>query len=59
MMVSVPERCLADQLAEEIGGARVVAALFSTFTFRREFFERVAQRQSLPSDDTLELASEG
>jgi hypothetical protein len=36
------EGCLADRLADEIGGGRVVAALFSSFTFRREFFERVA-----------------
>jgi hypothetical protein len=32
---------LADRLADEIGAGRVVAALFSTFTFRREFFERL------------------
>lgn len=38
----VPEGCLADRLGEEIGAARVFAAFFSTFTFRREFFERVA-----------------
>ena len=32
---------LADRLEERIGGGRVRAALFSTFTFGREFFERV------------------
>jgi hypothetical protein len=32
---------LEDRLADEIGPGRVVAALFSTFTFGREFFERV------------------
>lgn len=35
------EDCVADRLTNEIGSGRVVAALFSTFTFRREFFERV------------------
>lgn len=35
------EGCLADRLTDEIGSGCVVAALFSTFTFRREFFERV------------------
>lgn len=41
MTAPVPTGCLADRLADEIGAGRVVAALFSTFTFRREFFERV------------------
>jgi hypothetical protein len=41
-MMSVTEHCVSDRLTQEIGAARVVAAFFSTFTFRREFFERVA-----------------
>lgn len=41
MTAATRSACLADRIADEIGGGRVVAALFSTFTFRREFFERV------------------
>jgi hypothetical protein len=37
----IQSACLEDRLADAIGPGRVVAALFSTFTFRREFFERV------------------
>jgi hypothetical protein len=37
----VPGASIADRLSDEVGADRVVAALFSTFTFRREFFERV------------------
>lgn len=35
----VENASLEDRLADVIGPGRVVAALFSTFTFRREFFE--------------------
>jgi hypothetical protein len=38
---TVQSAALLDQLAGTIGPSRVVAALFSTFTFRREFFETV------------------
>lgn len=41
MTAPVSAASLADQLADEIGAGRVAAVLFSTFTFRREFFERV------------------
>lgn len=41
MTAATGSACLADRIADEIGGGRVLAALFSTFTFRREFFERV------------------
>jgi hypothetical protein len=40
MMEQVKSGNLADRLQELIGMGHVVAALFSTFTFRREFFER-------------------
>ena len=40
-MTVVAAASLAERLSDEIGGGRVIAALFSTFTFRREFFERV------------------
>lgn len=41
MTAAVAAACLADRIVDEIGAGRVAAALFSTFTFRREFFERV------------------
>lgn len=41
MKASIPAASLADRLADEVGPGRVVAALFSTFRFSREFFERV------------------
>lgn len=40
MMEEVKSGNLANRLQEFIGTGRVVGALFSTFTFRREFFER-------------------
>jgi hypothetical protein len=38
---SITSKNLADRIADEISDYHVEAALFSTFTFRREFFERV------------------
>ena len=41
MQPTVPSVALLDRLADAIGSSRVAAALFSTFTFGREFFERI------------------
>ena len=41
MKTAVAAASVVERLSDEIGGGRVIAALFSTFTFRREFFERV------------------
>src|SRR4051812_16433285 len=41
MSQPVVSASLADRLSAELAGGRVEAALFSTFTFAREFFERV------------------
>ncbi|MBI3780617.1 MAG: hypothetical protein HY278_06135, partial [candidate division NC10 bacterium] len=39
--MAIARQALADRLSEEIGAGKVRAALFSTFTFGREFFEKV------------------
>lgn len=41
MTFEVASDCLEERLAKEIASRRVVAALFSTFTFSRDYFERV------------------